>query len=149
MLETHLRLASALGRGTLKPMFLLFTSASEKSSIFPVTRLKTLKLFLMMNPWQISCQVLQICPLRPLSHFSLLCSSFFFLGPQAWHMEVPGLGGRVGAAAAGLGHSPGNWGSELRLRPTPQPMAMPEPRPTELGQGSNLHPHGYSWIRFH
>ena len=28
------------------------------------------------------------------------------------------------------------------LQPTPQLMATLDPEPTELGQGSNLHPHG-------
>ena len=37
-------------------------------------------------------------------------------------MEVPRLGGRIGAAAAGLHHSHSNAGSEPCLRPTPQLM---------------------------
>ena len=35
--------------------------------------------------------------------------------------------GLIGAAAAGLGHSHSNAGSELHLRPTPQLMATPDP----------------------
>ena len=34
-------------------------------------------------------------------------------------MEVPRLGGRIRAAAAGLHHSRSNAGSELHLRPIP------------------------------
>ena len=42
--------------------------------------------------------------------------------------------GHFGAVAAGLHHSHGNVGSELRLQYTLQL--------TVQGQGSNLHPHG-------
>ena len=35
-------------------------------------------------------------------HFGLF---FFFFRAVSWHMEVPRLGGRIGAAAAGLRHS--------------------------------------------
>ena len=35
--------------------------------------------------------------------------------------------GRIGAEAAGLGHSHSNGGSKLHLRPMPQLMAMPDP----------------------
>ena len=41
------------------------------------------------------------------SHLSLS----FFLGPHLRHMGVPGLGVKIGAAAAGLYHSQGNSGS--------------------------------------
>ena len=39
--------------------------------------------------------------------------------------------GRIGAVAAGLGHSHSIAGSEPLLRPTPQLMATPDPQPTE------------------
>ena len=45
-----------------------------------------------------------------------------FLGLHPWHMEVPRLGGLIGAVAAGLHHSHSNSGSEPlepRLWPTP------------------------------
>ena len=61
--------------------------------------------------------------------FPLSRSLFFFflsfLGLLPWYMEVPRLGGLIGAVAAGLHHS--NTGSEPRLRPTPQLTAMPGP----------------------
>ena len=51
-----------------------------------------------------------------------------FLGPHAWHVEVPSRArGRIGAVAAGLHHSHSNAGSEPRLRPTPQLTATPDP----------------------
>ena len=42
---------------------------------------------------------------------------FCFPGPHLWHMEVPRLGGPIGASAAGLHHSYSNAGSGLRLQP--------------------------------
>ena len=66
-----------------------------------------------------------------------------FLGPHLHHMEVPRLGGQIGAAAAGLHHSHSHARSELHLQSTPQLSAMPDPYATERGQGLNLHPHGY------
>ena len=51
--------------------------------------------------------------------------------------------GPIGATAADLHHSHGNWGSELRLQPTPQIIAAPNPRPTEQGQGSHPQPCGH------
>ena len=48
--------------------------------------------------------------------------SFVFFGPHPWHMEVPRLGGQIGATAAGLHHSHSNSRSEPHLRPTPQYM---------------------------
>ena len=52
---------------------------------------------------------------------------FFFclLGPHPQHMEVPRLGGPMGATAAGLYHS--NIRSEPCLQPTPQLMATLDP----------------------
>ena len=67
---------------------------------------------------------------------------FVFLGLLQWHMEIPRLGGLIGAVAASLHHSHSNVGSELRLRPTSQLTATLDPQPTEQGQGSNLQPHG-------
>ena len=52
--------------------------------------------------------------------------------------------GQIGAVAAGLRQSDSNTGSEPRLQPTPQLTATQDPQPTERGQGTNLHPHGYS-----
>ena len=57
-------------------------------------------------------------------------------------MEIPRLGVKIGATAAGLHHSHSNMGSELSVT-IPQLRTMSDPRPTEQGQGSNLHPHGY------
>ena len=39
----------------------------------------------------------------------------FFLWLHLWHMEVPWDRGQIGEAAAGLSHSFGHTGSELRL----------------------------------
>ena len=58
--------------------------------------------------------------------FILFCF-LSFLGPHLQHMEVPGLGGRIGAVAAGLHHSHSNPRSEPRLQPTPQLTATPGP----------------------
>lgn len=55
--------------GGLWKQLLLLTCVTH-SSILPVARLKTLKLFVMMNTWQISCQVLRIFPLRCLTFLS-------------------------------------------------------------------------------
>ena len=64
--------------------------------------------------------------------------------PHPQHVEVPRLGGRIGAAAAAsLHHSHSNAGYELHLQPIPQLMATLDPRPTEQGQGLTPHPHGY------
>ena len=52
---------------------------------------------------------------------------FFFLGPHPRHMEVPRLGGLIGAAAASLSQSHSNAGYEPRLQPTPQLTAMLDP----------------------
>ena len=49
-----------------------------------------------------------------------------FLGPLLWHMEVPRLGGPIGAVAVSLRQSQSNAGSELRLQPTPQLAATPD-----------------------
>ena len=43
---------------------------------------------------------------------------FYFLGPNLWHVEVPGLG--VKNIAAGLHHSHSNVGSKICLQPTLQ-----------------------------
>ena len=51
--------------------------------------------------------------------------------------------GQIGAAAASLGHSNSNVGSEPCLQPLLQLTAMPDPQPTEQSQGLNLHLHGY------
>ena len=53
--------------------------------------------------------------------------------------------GRIRAAAAGPPPSHSNSGSKPCLQPTPQLTAMPDlqPRGSELGQGSNPHPHGH------
>ena len=61
----------------------------------------------------------------------MLCYVIFvfllFLGPLQGHMEVPRLGGLIGAVAAGLRQSHSNVGSEPCLQPTPQLTAMPDP----------------------
>ena len=51
---------------------------------------------------------------------------FAFYGPHLQHMEVPRLGGQIGATAAGLHHSPSNAGSEPPLQPTPQLTVTPD-----------------------
>ena len=43
----------------------------------------------------------------------------YFLGLHELHMEVPRLGGRIGAIAVGLRHSHSHTGSQPHLRPTP------------------------------
>ena len=62
---------------------------------------------------------------------SLTFLSFFFflvfLGLHLQHMEVPRLGGLIGAVATGLHHSHSNVGSELHLQPTPQLAAKLDP----------------------
>ena len=45
----------------------------------------------------------------------LLLLFFVFLGLHLRHMEVPRLGVRIGAIAAGLHHSHSNTGSQPRL----------------------------------
>ena len=50
-----------------------------------------------------------------------------FLGPHPRYMEVPRLGGLIGAVAAGLHHSHSSVGSNPRLQPTPQLTAMLDP----------------------
>ena len=62
--------------------------------------------------------------------FVCFCFCFVFLpflGLLRWHMEVPRLGGQIGAAAASLHQSHSNAGSEPRLRSTPQLTATPDP----------------------
>ena len=64
--------------------------------------------------------------------FSFFLSLFIYLflsfsEPHPWHMEVPRLGGPLGAVAAGLRHNHSNAGSKLRLRPTPQLTATLSP----------------------
>ena len=59
------------------------------------------------------------------SFFSFL--AFCFLGPYPRHMELPRLGGPVGAVTSSLRHSHSNAGSEPCLQPTPQLKAMPDP----------------------
>ena len=73
----------------------------------------------------------------------IFCPFYFFLfraTPAAYGSSQ--ARGRIGAAAAILGHSHHNTGSEPRLRPTPQLTATLDPQPTEQGQGSYLSPHG-------
>ena len=72
------------------------------------------------------------CPTSPHSE-SVLCFLFVsfvflpFLEPLPRYMEVPRLGGLIGAVATSLHQSHSNMESELRLRPTPQLMATPDP----------------------
>ena len=49
-----------------------------------------------------------------------------FLGPLLQHMEVPRLGGPIGAIATGLRQSHSNAGDEPHLQPTPQLTAKPD-----------------------
>ena len=62
----------------------------------------------------------------PSEHCSVWFLVFVFLGPHPRHMEVPRLGGLIGAVAAGLHHSHANAGSKLCLQPTPQLRVMPD-----------------------
>ena len=48
--------------------------------------------------------------------------------------------GPIGAAAAGLHHSPSNARSELHLRPTPQLTATVDPQPPEQGTAPRQEP---------
>ena len=50
-----------------------------------------------------------------------------FLGPLLWHMEIPRLGGLIGAVAASLCQSHSSTESEPHLPPTPQLKAPPDP----------------------
>ena len=61
--------------------------------------------------------------------FILLLFFFFFcfLGPHLPHMEVPGLEGRIEAAATVLHHSHGDAEFKLLLQHTPPLTAMPDP----------------------
>ena len=61
-----------------------------------------------------------------------------FLGPHSQQMEIPRLGVRIRATAAGLCHSQRDMGCEPCVWPTPQLMAKPDPWHTEQGQGLNL-----------
>ena len=74
---------------------------------------------------------------------------FGFLGPLLWHMEIPRLGGPVGAAAASLHHSHSNSGSQPCLWPTPQLMVTLDPDPLSEARDQNCIFMGTSWIRFH
>ena len=67
-------------------------------------------------------------PTFPLQCFLLLFFVFVFLGPHPWHMEVPRLGGLIGAVAAGHSHNHSSAGSEPHLWPTPQFTATPDPQ---------------------
>ena len=49
-----------------------------------------------------------------------------FLGPHLQQMEVPRLGGRIRAVAAGLRQSHSNTRSKSSRRPTPQLTATPD-----------------------
>ena len=51
-----------------------------------------------------------------------LVFGFFFLGLRPWHVEVPRLGGLIGAIAASLYHSHSHTRSEPSLQPTPQTL---------------------------
>ena len=63
-----------------------------------------------------------------LFHPSFL-SSFLLFGLHLQDMEVPRLGGQIGAAAASLHHSHSTAGSEPSLQPTPQLRATLDPYP--------------------
>ena len=64
------------------------------------------------GPWRVG----GLGPELPGGPRILFVFSFFsFLGPHLRHMEVPRLGGRIRATAAGLYHSQSNVGSELHL----------------------------------
>ena len=81
------------------------------------------------------------------AHFQVLVIYLFFvflpfLGLLLRHMEVPRLGGRIGAVATSLHHSHNNEGSRSLLQPTPQLTATLDRQPTEQGQVSNPKPHG-------
>ena len=64
-----------------------------------------------------------------------------FLGQLTWHMEVPRIGGLIGAVATSLRQSHSNARSEPCLQPT-QLTGTPDPQLTDQGQGSNPQPHG-------
>ena len=70
---------------------------------------------------------------------------FFFLGLHPQHVEVPRLGGLIGAVAAGLCHTHSNARSKPHLWPTPQLRATLDAYPAERDQGSNPQPHGF-WL---
>ena len=58
-----------------------------------------------------------------------------FLGLHLQYVDVPRLGGRIGATAAGHSDSHSNARSELCLWPTPWLTAMLDCWPTKRGQG--------------
>ena len=70
---------------------------------------------------------------------------FCFLGLHPWHMEVPKLGVESGLQLPVNVIATATW--YLSRVHEPELMATLDPQPTELGQGSNLHPHGYN-LRF-
>ena len=72
-----------------------------------------------------------IAPISLLFKMHFISFYFVFLGLHPWHMEVPRIGLKIRAVAAGLCHSHGNARSELCLQPTPQLPATPDPQPTE------------------
>ena len=72
---------------------------------------------------------------------SFLSFLLSFLGPHPQHVEVPGLAVKLELQLLAYSHS--NERSKPQLQPIPQLMATLDPRPAELGQGLNLHPHGY------
>ena len=77
-------------------------------------------------------------------------SDFFFfnsfLGPHLWHMEVPRLGGLIGAVATGLCLSHSNTRSKPCLWPTPQLTALLNPLSKVRGLTHNLMVPG--WMHF-
>ena len=75
-----------------------------------------------------------------LSFFLFFCL-FAFLGLLLLHMDVPWLGGLIGAVASSLRQNHSNTGSEMCLQPTPQLTATLNPYPTEQVQESNPQPH--------
>ena len=70
---------------------------------------------------------LQHCLLFYFILFYFIFLSFVFLGPHPWHMEVPRLGGLIGAVATGLSWSHSNARSKPYLWPTSQLTTTQDP----------------------
>ena len=80
---------------------------------------------------------------------SLLVFFFFSLGLYPWQMEVPRLGGRIGAIAASLYHSHGNVGSKPHLQPIPHSWQRWIPNPLSEARDQLCILMDTSWICFH
>ena len=138
-------LASQMGVGFYPPTVITGPLSDVQTEISP-TYCKECVNFLPQTPVSLRCSfdtsdvghLERLWVPEPGSNWNsvLFCFLFFvfclfvflpFLGPLPWCMEVPRLGGQIGAVAAGLCQSHSNAGSNLRLQPTPQLTATLDP----------------------